>query len=416
MTQQMQQLQMHSQPPQQYQYGGYNPNVPQQQQQQMVPIATTQTMPIAMARPPMSPRLTQPRPTAQDDDFFGEFSAQSSTPSKPPSSVNKSSHISVASSLGSRSTRSNRSSKSILDDKTFAPPPKYPANLQVLKNQFLSEGKSIASTLPSFEKVKHSGELLARFSLKSMLIKKWRPCFWIAYGDNQLLFFRNKNDFEEWASNPYLQKTERDNLVKISVDFVNDMYMPNVSGYRATGIRMKVYSRDGNIHHFKLEKWHSYGPSITAAFGGKNENEVRCLRTIINEMIRKSPQSVKPVENSDAGSSYRGSDVAYDSDYTNQTGRSGKSSRSGIWSQYRKESSVINGKYDENDTRSRDEENSSRLGSFSFRRSRSKSKEPGQEPQKSNMLSLRRNQSRRGASHDEDEDRNHGPAPLGTGY
>ena len=45
--------------------------------------------------------------------------------------------------------------------------------------------------------------------------------FWISYGDNQILFFRSQLDFEEWVSNPYLKKDERDALVKLNVDFVN---------------------------------------------------------------------------------------------------------------------------------------------------------------------------------------------------
>ena len=88
---------------------------------------------------------------------------------------------------------------------------------------------------------------MARFSLKSMIIKKWRQCFWIAYGDNQILFFRSKVDFEEWISNPYLKKEERDVLVKLNVDFVNDLYRPNVNGYSVTRIRAKGYSRNGSL-------------------------------------------------------------------------------------------------------------------------------------------------------------------------
>ncbi len=137
----------------------------------------------------------------------------------------------------------------ILHDPTFAPPPKFPENLSVVKMRFFGDEKNLTvkSTLPSFEQVNHSGECMARFSLRSMIIKKWRQCFWIAYGDNQILFFRSKVDFEEWVSNPYLTKTERDKLVKLNVDFVNDLYKPSVNGYNPTNIRAKSYNRNGTL-------------------------------------------------------------------------------------------------------------------------------------------------------------------------
>lgn len=137
----------------------------------------------------------------------------------------------------------------ILHDPTFAPPPKFPENLSVVKMRFFGDEKNLTvkSTLPSFEQVNHSGECMARFSLRSMIIKKWRQCFWIAYGNNQILFFRSKVDFEEWVSNPYLSKTERDALVKLNVDFVNDLYKPSVNGYNPTNIRAKSYNRNGAL-------------------------------------------------------------------------------------------------------------------------------------------------------------------------
>jgi hypothetical protein len=85
------------------------------------------------------------------------------------------------------------SGTSALQDKAFAPPPKMPASLQ---NSQLSPEQ--AARLPDFAAVKHSGRCLARLSLKSMITKKWKSTFWIAYGDTQILFFRSIHDFEEW--------------------------------------------------------------------------------------------------------------------------------------------------------------------------------------------------------------------------
>lgn len=97
------------------------------------------------------------------------------------------------------SYRSQSSSSSTgVGNKKFAPPPEFPKSLEVAKMQIYNRNMKVLSTLPPYHDVKHSGELLARFSLKSMLTKKWRSTFWIAYGKNQILFFRSKHDFDEW--------------------------------------------------------------------------------------------------------------------------------------------------------------------------------------------------------------------------
>ncbi len=178
----------------------------------------------------------------------------------------------------------------VLDDAQFAPPPKQPQSLEVTKSQYFSQKRDLQSTLPPFHEIKHSGEVNARFSLKSLLInKKWRPTFWIMFGKNQLLFFRSKTDFDEWASNPFLSKSERDKLVKLNVDVVNDMYKPGpqMRGYKVTPVRTKT-TREGVLNAFKLEKWYSYGPSVVAAFGGKNACQVGSLRSIMHEMIQRT--------------------------------------------------------------------------------------------------------------------------------
>ncbi len=163
---------------------------------------------------------------------------------------------SITSSRSRRSTTSSTSSKlstyssSIIHDESFAPPPPFPENLTLIKESYFvtepnNSSREVKSTLPSFGLVKHSGEAMGRFSMKSMIMKKWKHIFWIAYGDNQILIFRSKMDFEEWISNPYLTKSERDKLVKVSFDFVNDLFKPMVKGYSVTGDRKKNYGTNG---------------------------------------------------------------------------------------------------------------------------------------------------------------------------
>ena len=71
--------------------------------------------------------------------------------------------------------------------------------------------------------------------------------YWIAYGNSKILFFRSKVDFEEWVSNPYLKKVDRNALVKMTLDFVNDLHMPHLYGYKVTTVRKKGYNRKGML-------------------------------------------------------------------------------------------------------------------------------------------------------------------------
>lgn len=281
--------------------------------------------------------------TAEDDDFFGAFSSKSGEtfPEERPQPAAeiravRQNSFSATSSIGSRSTRSTRSGHSgkstgsILDDKRYAPPPKYPKEtLQMMKTQVFSDGRNAASALPSFDMVKHSGSITARISLKTLVMKKWKYSFWIAYGNNSLLFFRSKPDFEDWLVNPYLSKEGRDELVKLKIDFVNDLYISGMNGYKASSIRFKNYGKSGLLHQFKLEKWMSYGPTIVAAFASKNENDVTELRTIMNEMIRTSPQRnrVLGTEDDNDNSAYNSDNRSYHS------GRSERSQRSAFSAQ-----------------------------------------------------------------------------------
>jgi len=89
--------------------------------------------------------------------------------------------------------------------------------------------------------------------------------------------------------NPYLTRNQRDFLVKLEVDFVEDAYKVNVRGYQVTNIRCKNYQSQ-LLHQFKLERWMDYGPTIAAAFASPSENDVSTLRIIISEMMKRCPQ------------------------------------------------------------------------------------------------------------------------------
>merc|ERR1719491_2221503 len=237
-----------------------------------------------------------PKPDTSLDDFFGDFSSngarQTSESSRPTTviqtgGVYETDNVSVL----SKNTIDNRAKAkklSPLDDPNFAPSPPRVNGIEAAKNLAL-HAPSSANALPDFEKVTHSGYALARISFRSIVIKKWKQIFWVTYGTSKILIFRSNADFEDWMANPYLTKNQRDFLVKLEVDFVQDAYKANVRGYQVTNIRCKNY-QNKLLHQFKLERWMDYGPTIAAAFASQNEKDVFSLRVIISEMMKRCPQ------------------------------------------------------------------------------------------------------------------------------
>jgi hypothetical protein len=136
--------------------------------------------------------------------------------------------------------------------------------------------------------VMKSGYILARISFRTILMKKWKQSYWVQYGRHTMMWFRSENHFNEWLSNPYLSPAQRNFLVKLAINFVHDLYQPNVRGYQVTQAHSKPYNGK-IIRQFKLERWMDYGPTIAAAFGSADDNEVDVLRQTIVDCMRNTP-------------------------------------------------------------------------------------------------------------------------------
>mmetsp|Transcript_2925 Transcript_2925/g.5280 ORF Transcript_2925/g.5280 Transcript_2925/m.5280 type:complete len:399 (-) Transcript_2925:173-1369(-) len=146
----------------------------------------------------------------------------------------------------------------------------------------------MASPLPKAELVRKKGYVLSRISFRTIVMKKWKQSFWIQYGSHTMLWFRNESDFDDWLNNPYHTQAQRNFLIKLAVNFVHDLYKPNVRGYQVTQCRTKPY---GNkvVRQFKLERWMDYGPTIAAAFGSYDPKEVDACREAIVECMKNTP-------------------------------------------------------------------------------------------------------------------------------
>ena len=145
-----------------------------------------------------------------------------------------------------------------------------------------------ASPLPHGDKVMKSGYVLSRISFRTILLKKWKQTYWVQYGPHTMLWFRNHADFDDWLNNPYHNQQQRHFLIKLAVNFVHDLYKPNVRGYQVTQARSKQYGMK-ILKQFKLERWMDYGPTIAAAFASTDPNEVDDLRQALVECMRNTP-------------------------------------------------------------------------------------------------------------------------------
>ena len=219
-----------------------NAYIQQQQQQQQQQRQQQQQQSVAPA-----PVTTRPEAAKNDDeDFFGVFSnnvkkKQQRSP-RPPSEFETDNNESVSVlSKSTNETGRHSTGASPFDDPKFAPKPQKPQGLDNAR-ALAHNAPPGSSPLPDFDLVTHSGYALARISFRTILIKKWKQIFWITYGVNKLLVFRSSADFEDWVSNPYLNSAQREFLVKLQIDLVNDLGKKNVRGYQLTNQRLKAYS------------------------------------------------------------------------------------------------------------------------------------------------------------------------------
>lgn len=199
---------------------------------------------------------------------------------------------SSSSTISALSVKSKPGVSAILDDLTIAPPPEPPVTKDYnLSMQLMDEDNS---PLPEFAKIKHSGSCLARISLRSLIMKKWKRVFWIAYGDDMILVFKTKKRFEHWAMNPYLSESKREKMVKLRLIFPSQQTI-GLKGYVTSSIKMKKYSV-GVLHQFKVDRWYGDSPTIAAAFASESVQDVHELHLIVREMIRHSPESARFAE------------------------------------------------------------------------------------------------------------------------
>eukprot|EP00537_Pseudo-nitzschia_pungens_P002222 CAMPEP_0172363498 /NCGR_PEP_ID=MMETSP1060-20121228/6845_1 /TAXON_ID=37318 /ORGANISM="Pseudo-nitzschia pungens, Strain cf. cingulata" /LENGTH=682 /DNA_ID=CAMNT_0013086249 /DNA_START=262 /DNA_END=2310 /DNA_ORIENTATION=- len=276
----------------------------QQQQQQAYPALAAD--PWAAASAARDPWAAAPQPMQQQQQqSYQDQPAYPPTPSyqEPQEHTQKSAYSHVSYEQNSTSHKSGGGRQSM------GPPPPTSVTVHGGSNRNKGNDRSKAqnarnpysnmlsqqvagsncSSLPKVELVGKRGFVLSRISFRTIVMKKWKQSFWIQYGGHTMLWFRSQGDFDDWLNNPYHSQSQRNFLIKLAINFVHDLYKPNVRGYQVTQCRTKPYGNNKAVRQFKLERWMDYGPTIAAAFGSYDAKEVDTCREAIVECMKNTP-------------------------------------------------------------------------------------------------------------------------------
>jgi len=162
-----------------------------------------------------------------------------------------------------------------------SPPQPYqpPVQPPVVQQQYQAQQQDTPTTLARMLSGKLHGECLARISMRTLLVKEWKPCFWVFHKPNELLVLRKREDYLDFNVNPYLTAEEKEFLVKKRVN-IN----ANVTAYP---INQKDYGLFASAHtyNFKVEEQRDYGPAILIKFGAPSMSMLEDLRAAINDQI-----------------------------------------------------------------------------------------------------------------------------------
>lgn len=133
-------------------------------------------------------------------------------------------------------------------DRKFTPPPTVS---ETASASGAPEWKHKTAPLPDASLIHMTAPILTRTSLRSLVMKKWNPSYWMHYGPTGLLIFRSKEHMDDWRYNPYHGKKQRDFLVKLHVDFAKDMEggegdggKEGVLGHRLLPVKRKSYGKN----------------------------------------------------------------------------------------------------------------------------------------------------------------------------
>jgi len=110
---------------------------------------------------------------------------------------------------------------------------------------------------------KMEGNVLARISVRTLIVKEWKETFWII-NQGKVLLYRSKEDY---LYNPVGVMVKKD--------------IPLRDNLRCSEVTCKPYKGYGDLYHFTLEEMLDYGPSLIAKFASTDVKNIRELRAVI---------------------------------------------------------------------------------------------------------------------------------------
>ena len=141
-----------------------------------------------------------------------------------------------------------------------------------------SSANNKPSTLSQALLGKIYGECLARLSARSLLMKVWKPSFYIFEEQNTLLVFRERSHYLDFKSNPFLSAAEREYTVKKRVELEPTL--------RCLPISRKRYSGLNELYYFAMEKMHDFGPVVIVKFGSAHQSVLEDIRQQLNDRLQ----------------------------------------------------------------------------------------------------------------------------------
>eukprot|EP00624_Nannochloropsis_granulata_P000758 evm.model.NODE_12998_length_13939_cov_25.947701.3 len=110
---------------------------------------------------------------------------------------------------------------------------------------------------------KMEGNVLARISVRTLIVKEWKETYWVIH-HGKVLLYRSKEDY---LYNPIGVMVKKD--------------IPLRCNLRCSEVTCKPYKGYGDLYHFTLEEIFEYGPSLVAKFASSDVKGIRELRAVI---------------------------------------------------------------------------------------------------------------------------------------
>ena len=131
------------------------------------------------------------------------------------------------------------------------------------------------------------GTCLARSSARSMVMKDWKPVFWVLENPNVLMLFRSAENYRGYHENTLISHEERELLVKARVELSVQ--------FLCKAVTLKDYSGGRRLQTFAIQERTDFGPLNAIKFGSMELSVMLELRNLLMAILPAfAPQALPP--------------------------------------------------------------------------------------------------------------------------